>query len=88
MTTLAINKLWSFIQSLSMTESNERWLAARLLESADAKASKSARKTEASKSWANYQLSAEIENLTLRDRECVSDTYDATLYAAMEEKYR
>ena len=37
MTTLAINKLWSFLQSLSMTASNERWLAERLLESADAK---------------------------------------------------
>ena len=37
MTTLAINKLWSFLQSLSMTASNERWLAERLLESANAK---------------------------------------------------
>ena len=77
MTTFAINKLWSFIQSLPMTESNERWLAARLLESADAKASKSAHRIEASKSWANYQLSDEIERLMLRDRKCVSDTYDA-----------
>ncbi len=29
MTTLAINKLWSFLQSLSMTASDERWLAER-----------------------------------------------------------
>lgn len=37
MTALAINKLWSFLQSLSLTASNERWLAERLLESANAK---------------------------------------------------
>lgn len=37
MTTLAIYKLWSFLQSLSLTASNERWLAERLLESANAK---------------------------------------------------
>ena len=30
MTTLAIYKLWSFLQSLSLTASNERWLAERL----------------------------------------------------------
>ena len=30
MTTLAINKLWSFLQSVSMTASNERWLADRM----------------------------------------------------------
>ena len=37
MTTLAIYKLWSFLQSLPLTASNERWLAERLLESANAK---------------------------------------------------
>lgn len=38
MTALAIDKLWRFLQSLSLTASNERWLAERLLESANAKA--------------------------------------------------
>lgn len=35
MTTMAINNLWRFLQSLSMTANNKRWLAQRLLESAE-----------------------------------------------------
>ena len=46
MTTLAIYKLWSFLQSLSLTASNERWLAERLLESANAKSVTSVRDNE------------------------------------------
>lgn len=34
MTALAIDKLWSFLQSLSLTANNKRWLAERLMESA------------------------------------------------------
>ena len=55
MTTLAIYKLWSFLQSLSMTASNERWLAERLLESANAKSVTTVKEQE--NAWANYQLS-------------------------------
>ena len=46
MTTLAIYKLWSFLQSLSLTASNERWLAERLLESAHAKSVTNEKKKE------------------------------------------
>lgn len=87
MTTLAINKLWSFLQSLSMTASNERWLAERLLESADAKTQLLEGEKTSSK-WANYPLSPEIVEMTLKNRKNVSDDIDETLYSAMEEKYR
>lgn len=86
MTTLAINKLWSFLQSLSMTANNERWLAERLLESADAKSKKA--EEAATFPWRNYQLSPEIINMTLNNRKKVSDTTEESLYAAMEEKYK
>lgn len=86
MTTLAINKLWSFLQSLSMTANNERWLAERLLESADAKSKKE--EEAATFPWINYQLSPEIINMTLNNRKKVSDTTEESLYAAMEEKYK
>lgn len=87
MTTLAINKLWSFLQSLSMTASNERWLAERLLESADAKAKLLEGEKKSSK-WANYPLSPEIVEMTLKNRKNVSDDIDETLFSVMEEKYR
>lgn len=35
MTALAIDKLWGFLQSLSLTANNKRWLAERLMESAE-----------------------------------------------------
>lgn len=48
MTTLSINKLWAFLQSLSLTASNEQWLAEKLKESAAAKRnSESAARMEA-----------------------------------------
>lgn len=88
MTTLAINKLWSFLQSLSMTANNERWLAERLLESADAKSRKKEETKPVVSSWANYQLSPEIINMTLSNRKKVSGNIKEALYAAMEEKYK
>lgn len=88
MTTLAIHKLWSFLQSLSMTANNERWLAERLLESADAKSKKKEEAKTTVSSWANYQLSPEIINMTLNNRKKVSDNIEETLYSAMEEKYK
>jgi|GEM_PF-1748247 len=42
MTTLALNSLWNYIQSLSLSASNKKWLAERLLES------NAANKTDAS----------------------------------------
>lgn len=82
MTALTINKLWSFIQSLSLTASNERWLAERLLESANSKTVTAAKKQE--NAWANYQLSPEIHKMTLKNRKQVSDTIDDSLYESLD----
>ena len=40
------------------------------------------------KLWANYPLSPEIVEMTLKNRKNVSDDIDETLYSAREEKYR
>lgn len=32
MNTASLNSLWTYMQSLSLTESNRRWLAAKLVE--------------------------------------------------------
>lgn len=84
MTTLAIYKLWSFLQSLSLTASNERWLAERLLESANAKSVTTVKEQE--NAWANYQLSPEILKMTLKNRKQVSDAIDDSLYESLERK--
>lgn len=86
MTALAINRLWHFLQSLSLTANNERWLAERLLESANAKTATNVKKQE--NVWANYQLSPEILNLTLKNRKQISDTIDDSLYDSLKEKYK
>jgi len=87
MTTLAINKLWSFLQSLSLTAKNERWLAERLLESAEAK-SKIEDDVVSEPFWGKYKLSQEVINMTLNDRQIVSDNINDTLYSTIEEKYK
>lgn len=73
-------------QILSLTASNERWLAERLLESANAKTVTTVKKQN--NAWANYQLSPEILKISLKDRKLVSDSMDETLYESLEEKYR
>ncbi len=87
MTTLAINELWSYIQSLSMTASNERWLAERLLESAKAKSVANEQEVQ-SHVWDNYQLSPEIIEMTLKNRKMVSNDIEKSLLTAIEEKYK
>lgn len=86
MSAFAIDKLWRFLQSLSLTASNERWLAERLLESANAKTSKNENGSD--KVWAKYQLSPEILGMSLNNRKPVSDNIDNEFYEALEEKYR
>lgn len=87
MATLAIDKLWGFLQSLSLSESNERWLAKRLLESANAKSSNAKPMPEAGV-WSNYRISPEIMNMSIPDRKIVSDNIEDSLSEALEEKYR
>ena len=86
MTAVGINKLWSFLQSLSLTASNERWLAERLLESANAKTIATPKGKE--NVWANYPLSPEIIRMSLKNRKLVSDSIDDSLLDALEEKYK
>ena len=86
MTALAIDKLWGFLQSLSLTASNERWLAERLLESANAKTVSSESVKE--EAWSNYQLSPEISSMSLKNRKLVSDNIENALYESLEEKYK
>lgn len=87
MTSLAVNKLWSFLQSLSLSANNERWLAERLLESANEKTARD-NATETKSVWASYPLSQEIKDMTLRNRKKVSDTIDEDLYTAIVNKYK
>ena len=35
MNTISMNNLWNYLQGLSLTASNQRWLAERLLESSE-----------------------------------------------------
>ena len=86
MTALAIDKLWRFLQSLSLTASNERWLAERLLESANAKAVEDG--SANGEVWADYKLSPEITCMSLKNRKLVSDNIENALYESLEEKYR
>ena len=92
MKSLAVDKLWSFLQSLPMTESNERWLAERLLESANAKDAMNRKhvtgESNASDAWRSYQLSPKIVNMSIKNRKEVSVNIDDTLLIAMEEKYK
>lgn len=37
MNALSMNNLWNYLQGLSLTASNQRWLAERLLESSESK---------------------------------------------------
>lgn len=37
MATVSVNSIWSFLQSMSLSASNEYWLADKLLQSASAK---------------------------------------------------
>lgn len=70
-----------------MTASNERWLAERLLESANAKSV--ANKHEGQNHvWDNYQLSPEIIEMTIKNRKKVSSDIEKSLLTAMEEKYK
>lgn len=70
-----------------MTASNERWLAERLLESANAKSVANQQK-EQGHVWDNYQLSPKITEMTLKDRKMVSSDIESSLLASMEEKYK
>ena len=43
MNTVSLNNLWSYLQGLSLSASNKRWLGERLIEASNAAKSKSAK---------------------------------------------
>ena len=45
MNTVSLNNLWSYLQGLSLSASNQRWLGERLIEASNAAKNKSAQVT-------------------------------------------
>ena len=44
MNAISLNNLWSYLQGLSLTASNQRWLASHLMEAAESTESKNKKK--------------------------------------------
>ena len=44
MNAISLNNLWSYLQGLSLTASNQRWLANHLIEAAESKETKNQKK--------------------------------------------
>jgi hypothetical protein len=44
MNTVSLNNLWNYLQSLSLTASNQRWLASHLIEAAESSEDRSKKK--------------------------------------------
>ncbi len=65
MNVMSLNHLWSYLQGLSLTASNQRWLADHLLEAAE-KAEANNRKNEIvfPKIAKDYQPSEEVLSMT------------------------
>jgi hypothetical protein len=49
MNTISLNNLWSYLQGLSLTASNQRWLAEKLIEKSSTKIMTSAEDTKLNK---------------------------------------
>lgn len=70
MATVSVNSIWSFLQSMSLSASNEHWLADKLLQSASAKEASRNDKRQILASlygaWAN-DPDADIMEKSIRD---------------------
>ena len=66
MNTISLNHLWSYLQGLSLTASNQRWLASHLMEAAES-VEKKQRKEELvfPKIPKDYKPSAKVMAMTL-----------------------
>jgi hypothetical protein len=66
MNTISLNNLWSYLQGLSLTASNQRWLANHLMEAAES-VEKRQRKAELvfPKIPRDYKPSAKVMAMTL-----------------------
>ena len=65
MNAISLNNLWTYLQGLSLTASNQRWLASHLMEAADS-AEKKQQKTELvfPKIPKDYKPSAKVMAMT------------------------
>ena len=66
MNAISLNNLWSYLQGLSLTANNQRWLASHLIEAAEREESKS-KKSELvfPKIPKDYKPSAKVMAMTL-----------------------
>lgn len=66
MNTASLNNLWSYLQGLSLTASNQRWLAAHLIEAADnAENIRQSKELEFPKLPKDYKISEKVAAMTL-----------------------
>lgn len=77
MTTAAMNGLWQYLQTLSLTDKNRRWLAEKLIEN---QAGISAKEAEEQRLWIQYQTALGPEANRLAREEFYSAINDGTLY--------
>lgn len=66
MNTISLNNLWSYLQGLSLTASNQRWLASHLIEAAEATSHRNVLKKELEfpKIPKDYKPSAKVMAMT------------------------
>ena len=65
MNAISLNHLWSYLQGLSLTASNQRWLGERLIEAADNVEKKHKAEHVFPKIPKDYMPSAEVMAMTL-----------------------
>ena len=65
MNAISLNHLWSYLQGLSLTASNQRWLGERLIEAADNVEKKHKAELVFPKIPKDYNPSAEVMAMTL-----------------------
>lgn len=77
MSTFALNKLWEYIQALSLSSANKRWLADKLIESSQKDTSTASWTSEFKGKWQDDNMTAEEfvreirQNRELSDRKIV-----------------
>ena len=65
MNAISLNHLWSYLQGLSLTANNQRWLGERLIEAADNVEKKHKAELVFPKIPKDYKPSAEVMAMTL-----------------------
>ena len=74
MNAISLNNLWSYLQGLSLTASNQRWLGERLIEASSAQTTPSAEELKMEKLnslfgvWANTADGKKIERTIIDSR--------------------